>query len=31
VAKAAELKLFETKCLDLVRSAGEILETMIDT
>jgi C_GCAxxG_C_C family probable redox protein len=31
MAKAVEMKLFETKCLDLVRSAGEILETLIDT
>jgi C_GCAxxG_C_C family probable redox protein len=31
MAKAAEMKLFQTKCLELVRSAGEILESVIDT
>ncbi len=31
MAKAAEMKLFQTKCVDLVRSAGEILESLIDT
>lgn len=30
MAKAQELKLFETKCLALVRSAAEILERMSD-
>lgn len=31
MAKAAEMKLFQTKCLELVRSAGEILEPLIDS
>jgi len=31
LAKATEMKLFETKCLEFVRSAGEILESLIET